>query len=283
MTTTDEFDELAQRLVIALRDHADDLRALPDVAEMRARLEASAVPSTRASRRVLAAVACSVLVLGAGLAAARRGAGGGGGDEAATLVADESIVAAARPVTSSGEPIETPTTTAAVAPPPTEPPPPVAPSAPPSSAEEVAAPARNELPVAPPTTSPPPATTENPVPAATAPASTTSVAPPTTKPKPTTTTLKTTTTTTTTLVTPFTMTQKWKTSSASPPFEEFAGTAKPGATITITSSYGGGTTNVDPAGKWSLRVEFPNAPLSVSFTGKVATAQGQKSFTFKRV
>jgi hypothetical protein len=79
------------------------------------------------------------------------------------------------------------------------------------------------------------------------------------------------------------MKQKWKTSSTAPPFEEFSGTAAPGATITITSAYGGGTTTVDPAGSWSLRVEFPNAPLNVAFTGKVKTAQGQKSFTFKRI
>ena len=78
------------------------------------------------------------------------------------------------------------------------------------------------------------------------------------------------------------MTQKWKTSSASPPFEEFSGTALPGATITITSSYGGGTTVVGPTGAWALRVEFPNAPLDTQFTGKVKTAQGQKTFTFKR-
>jgi hypothetical protein len=285
MTAVDGFDDLAQRLAIALRDRADATRAMPDVEAMRRVLEAAAAKrasaGARHSPRVLAAAAFSLVVLGGiGLVA-----GTANGDPAAIFVADESLVAEAR-----GAPSSTTTTTAVpivtVAPSttvepmrPTAPPPTIA--TPPSTTLLSVAAVSNDLQPAPTTTLPPPTTT--------LPPPTTLPAPAPTAPPPTTTKVPR-TTTTTTVASPtttaqsfaFTMTQKWKTSSASPPFEEFSGTAQPGATITITSSYGGGTTVVGPTGAWALRVEFPNAPLNTQFTGKVKTAQGQKTFTFNR-
>ena len=76
------YDALVQRLAIALRDHADAVRALPDVEAMRARLAALVEADTdegpdvvgpaaarRAAPRHVVALACSALFLGgAGLA-----------------------------------------------------------------------------------------------------------------------------------------------------------------------------------------------------------------------
>ena len=285
MTAVDGFDDLAQRLAVALRDRADATRAMPDVEAMRRALEAaSAKPGSTGARhspRVLAAAAFSLVVLGGiGLVA-----GTANGNPAATFVADESLVAEARGAppsmtTTTEAPIVTVASSTTVEPMrPTAPPPTIA--TPPSSTVLAVAAVSNDLQPAPTTTLPSPTTT--------LPPPTTVPAPAPTAPPPTTTKVPR-TTTTTTVVPPtttaqsfaFTMTQKWKTSSASPPFEEFSGTARPGATITITSSYGGGTTVVGPTGAWALRVEFPNAPLDTPFTGKVKTAQGQKTFTFKR-
>lgn len=81
----------------------------------------------------------------------------------------------------------------------------------------------------------------------------------------------------------FTMSQKWFECDSFPPFEEFSGTAAPGAVISVSSPYGGGSTTADAKGKWYLKVEFPTAPKHQPFTGKVTTAQGSKSFTFKAI
>jgi hypothetical protein len=294
MTTIDPgdgFDAFAQRVAVALRDHADTARAMPDLDAMRAMLEAACAvaPVTGEGRdrvvarpptRVLAAAACSLLVLG-GVAVVA--ATGGRGSAAPTLVADESLMAEARraatappgttPATSVPAPVITEPDVA-----PTTTPAPSTTAVPPTTPLLLAAVSNDLQPV--PTTVPPPVTappsTEPEPPAPEVPAPTTTVKPP-----------KATTTTpvrTTTTVSPyaFTVKQRWKTSSATPPFEEFSGTAQPGATITITSVYGGGTTIVGPTGAWAARVEFPTAPVGTKFTGKVKTAQGQKSFTFTR-
>jgi hypothetical protein len=290
MTAPPDFDELAQRLVVALRDHADEIRVLPDVDTMRRTLESLARATPRAPHRVLVAMACAAIVLGgAGVAAAVAGTD----RTPSTEVADESMTAAAWAVPFDvppvvDPPVETtlPPTTSTVPPTtslvlPRPPAPPIEPG--PEVTNEVPlAPAATEPPPPPPTA--PPTTAQAP-PAASAVPTTirqpaTTIAPTTTV-RPTTTTTVPATTTTTTVA--FTMKQKWKTSSAAPPFEEFSGTAARGATITITSAYGSGTTTVDQAGNWALRVEFPNAPVNVAFTGKVKTAQGQRTFTFTRV
>ena len=299
MTPIDDFDDLAQRLAVALRDHADETRAMPDLDAMRRLLQAAMAGATtngggaRPSPRVLAAAACSLLVLGGlGLVAAT----GGRGESASTFVEDETLVAEAR--RSSMPPatfVEVPATTG-VTPPPESTATTVAPSAPsttvaaaPVSAVLTVAAVSNDLQPAPTTTRPPP-TTASALPAPSVPPTTVPAKSPAVKPPSTTTTKPPPSSTTTTIASPtttvspfaFTMTQKWKTSSASPPFEEFSGTAQPGATITITSSYGGGTTVVGATGAWALRVEFPTAPVGTAFTGRVKTAQGQKTFTFMR-
>lgn len=281
------YDALVQRLAIALRDHADAVRALPDVEAMRARLAAlvedaaepgpdagtsgsGASGNRRAAPRHVVALACSALFLGgAGLAFAAGdappdepvaaaavgeqrtdaraavGVGSGSGNEV-------SSVAAPRPSDTSPLP-SAPLTTDGVPPP----------EARPVAGADDRGTGGNELAPVPPT-APPVTTTKAP---------TTTKVPTTTKPVATTTTLV-----------RFTMVQKWKTSSATPPFEELSGTADPGTTITVTSAYGSGTTTVDPAGKWAIRVEFPTAPVGTAFTGRVRTAtQGSKAFTFTRL
>jgi hypothetical protein len=292
----DGFDALAQRLAVALRDHADATRALPDLDAMRATLEVACrvAPATsevhagsaaRPPARVLAAAACSLLVLGGlGVVAAR----GDGGSGAPTFVADESLLAEARRASAAVLDIAPPSTATVPAPAPTVAevevassgaPVPSTTAVPPPTTSLIVVVVSNDLQIA-------PTTTEAPPPPVTAPPST-EPAPPTPEvPAPTTTATppKPTIVRTTTTASPyaFTVKQRWKTSSASPPFEEFSGTAQPGATITISSSYGGGTAVAGPTGAWAARVEFPTAPVGTKFTGKVKTAQGQKSFTFTR-
>lgn len=112
---------LAQRLAVALRDHADAVRVLPDVAAMRARLEAPVAdepartpvttpvarlqPANRTRRRAGTVAACAALVLGGTGVAMASGAGRPRVPESAP--ADP--LAAARLATSDGAdaPVET--------------------------------------------------------------------------------------------------------------------------------------------------------------------------------
>ncbi len=66
-----------------------------------------------------------------------------------------------------------------------------------------------------------------------------------------------------------------------PPYDVFYGTAEPGATITITSAYGGGSTTANEDGAWEKHVTFPEAPYAVVFAVTVAdTAGNSRVFEF---
>lgn len=289
MTAPDAgYDARAQRLAIALRDHADAVRALPDVEAMRARLVALVVEDAAAApdggvdgagptgRRLAAprhvvALACSALLLGgagfafasgdapessaAGPVAAMRTGPGPVPADAGPATPDPVIAAPPAPSSTSVSTVTGRSAVAEVRP-----------------ATDVPAGGGNELAPVPPT-APPAPDAPTPTAAPTTGRVTTTPRPTTTKPVATTTTLV-----------RFTMVQKWRTSSATPPFEELSGTADPGTTITVTSAYGSGTTTVDPTGRWAIRVAFPTAPVGTAFTGRVRTAtQGTKSFTFTRL
>lgn len=70
--------------------------------------------------------------------------------------------------------------------------------------------------------------------------------------------------------------QKYGSCSEPVPYDEFSGTGKPGSTITVTSSYGSGSTTVNESGEYWLRVEFPSAPFEKTFTVKVKDEFGNK-------
>jgi outer membrane biosynthesis protein TonB len=61
-----------------------------------------------------------------------------------------------------------------------------------------------------------------------------------------------------------------------PPYDVYFGTGKPGTAITISSEFGGGTTEVGENGEWSLKVFFPEAPTELVFTVKVTDFTGAK-------
>lgn len=65
---------------------------------------------------------------------------------------------------------------------------------------------------------------------------------------------------------------------STPPFNEYWGTAAPGATITITSPYGDAVVSADAEGGWSARVEFPDAPLGETFTVRLSSSQGGSAY-----
>ena len=67
------------------------------------------------------------------------------------------------------------------------------------------------------------------------------------------------------------------------PYDVFWGTGKRGATITVTSPYGSGTTKVNEKGDWELKVDFPDAPIGEAFTVTVQSSEGgSATFAFIR-
>ena len=65
-----------------------------------------------------------------------------------------------------------------------------------------------------------------------------------------------------------------------PPYNDYWGTATPGATITIGSPYGGTQVSADQAGAWSARVEFSTAPVGEKFQVSVTSSKNDQVFTF---
>lgn len=68
-----------------------------------------------------------------------------------------------------------------------------------------------------------------------------------------------------------------------PPFDVFYGTASPGATISITSEYGSGSTTAGEAGEWEVRVYFPTAPFGEKIKVWVSSGDHLDDFWFKRL
>lgn len=115
------------------------------------------------------------------------------------------------------------------------------------------------------TTAPPPTTTA--VPTTTAPPA--STAPPTT--------------TTESAPVEFTAAARYGSCEEDPPYDEYSGTAAPGATITVTSAHNAtAQTTTDTNGDWYLRVEFPDAPVGETFDVTVTDGATAEVFDFVR-
>jgi hypothetical protein len=67
------------------------------------------------------------------------------------------------------------------------------------------------------------------------------------------------------------------------PFNEYWGRSTAGATITISSPYGGGQTTSNEEGKWEARIEFPSAPVGEPFTVTITSSKGSAVHTFTMV
>ena len=72
---------------------------------------------------------------------------------------------------------------------------------------------------------------------------------------------------------------------SAPPFNEYWGTSTAGATITISSAYGGKQVTSNGDGNWGARVEFPEAPVGETFMVTVISSKGEAiySLPFKRI
>jgi len=95
-------------------------------------------------------------------------------------------------------------------------------------------------------------------------------------------TVETTTTTSTTVATwEFTANQKYGSCELPVPYDIFSGKTKPGATVTISSPYGNGSTTANGEGVWSVKVEFPTAPYNETFVVSATDYVGTtKTFEF---
>jgi hypothetical protein len=99
----------------------------------------------------------------------------------------------------------------------------------------------------------------------------TTAAPPTTNVPP--------TTTTTASSVGFTANARYESCAEDPSYDEYSGTANPGATITVTSPYNSpAQVTADESGDWFIRVEFPTAPLNEAFS--VTVGDGMSSSVF---
>lgn len=74
----------------------------------------------------------------------------------------------------------------------------------------------------------------------------------------------------------FTAHKTYGSCSEDPPYDVYYGTGTPGTLITISSEFGGGTTEVNESGEWSLKVFFPEAPPELTFSVKVKDFTGAK-------
>ena len=75
------------------------------------------------------------------------------------------------------------------------------------------------------------------------------------------------------------------TSDRTPPVNEYWGTSTAGAVISITSDYGSTQVESNGDGKWSARVEFPDAPVGMTFNVHITSSKGDAvyDFSFTRV
>lgn len=65
-----------------------------------------------------------------------------------------------------------------------------------------------------------------------------------------------------------------------PPVNEYWGTSTAGAVISITSEYGSKQVESNAEGQWSARLEFPDAPLNVTFNVRITSSKGEAVFDF---
>jgi len=70
---------------------------------------------------------------------------------------------------------------------------------------------------------------------------------------------------------------------AAVPYDEYWGKSTAGATITISSPYGGGQVTSNSEGKWGARIEFPGAPPGETFTVTITSSKGSAVYNFSLV
>ena len=70
---------------------------------------------------------------------------------------------------------------------------------------------------------------------------------------------------------------------AAVPYDEYWGKSTAGATITISSPYGGGQVTSNGEGKWGARIEFPGAPVGETFTVTITSSKGSAVYNFSLV
>ena len=235
---------------------------VPDVADLVARLDAR--DRRIVVERVVVAAAGLAAAIAVGVTAAQGAQGGPMEVDTVTTPTEEhastSTTTAAPTTTTSVDPgpRRTRVTEVVVQPPTTV-------AAPEPTASPATDPPATPPPTDPPATNPPP--TEPPA-----------TAPPTTAPPDPTTT----TTAAQGVQKPFSAEYTYGTCNSDPPFDIYYGFANAGATITVASPHGGGTTTVHEDGTWEITVEFPDSPVGVEFDVTVSTAQGSTTFTFMR-
>ncbi len=83
---------------------------------------------------------------------------------------------------------------------------------------------------------------------------------------------------------PFVANFTWGECNLDPPYDEYYGTGEPGTSVTVTSEFGEGVTEVGADGTWYVKVFFPTAPFDDPFLVKVRDSLGrQETFEFVRV
>lgn len=78
----------------------------------------------------------------------------------------------------------------------------------------------------------------------------------------------------------FTANAALTTSDATPPVNEYWGTSTAGAVISITSEYGSKQVESNAEGKWSARLEFPDAPVGGTFNVHITSSKGTAVYDF---
>ena len=82
------------------------------------------------------------------------------------------------------------------------------------------------------------------------------------------------------VVVDFTANAGWSTTDATPPVCEYWGTSTAGATVTLTSPYGGATVQSNADGKWTARPTFPEAPVGATFNVHITSTKGTAVYDF---
>ena len=81
----------------------------------------------------------------------------------------------------------------------------------------------------------------------------------------------------------FTANAALTTTNATPAVNEYWGTSTAGAVISITSPYANLQVESSAAGKWSARLEFPDAPVGVAFNVHITSSKGEASYDFSLI
>ena len=112
----------------------------------------------------------------------------------------------------------------------------------------------------------------------------TTLPPTTSSPPPSTSAVPTTSAPTTTVaMQAFSASARYGSCAEDPPYDEYSGTAIPGATITVTSPYSNpASVTADPSGNWWIRVEFPNSVVGQHFDASISDGTSSQLLGFVR-